>query len=224
VQFFLRVSYQNELRFCVVRARRAYDHGARPAHQLASAVLHVQGWQRDSHKTVLFRAKCHCTRARYSSRATTACGLVLDRQRMSSTKAPAEQAQADVWVQDHACVQEQVRQEGGGGSEEAAHAEEPPLQWMVRTARHLLVRLAGQDFTLAKFLQEELVSDTGVLIASCEVQPGGATLCVRTNDGTDAEVAVRAALHRMLAKTSSLSDQCLAHVTGFADTPGFRRP
>lgn len=95
------------------------------------------------------------------------------------------------------------------------------VRWLVRSDHHLLVFLGGQDFTVAKFLQEELLTIPAVSFASCDVQPDGVTLCVRTC-GYPAQGAVVEALATMRAKCGRLSELCCRHVSGYADTPGFR--
>ena len=108
-----------------------------------------------------------------------------------------------------------------------AEADEPAagkLHWMVRTDRHVLVRMYGEDFTVAKFLQEELLALECVSFASCDVQDGSVVLCVRvTPDDTCpcAHDAVVQALTHMRAKCAAFSSMCADAVSGYTSTPGY---
>jgi DNA-directed RNA polymerase subunit L len=99
---------------------------------------------------------------------------------------------------------------------------ESKLEWLVRTETHALVRLNGEDFTVAKFLQGELLAIAAVSFASCDVQDESVVLCVRMRDGTmTAQAATVCALKSMRAKCDSLNRLCAQEVRGYADTPGF---
>ena len=98
------------------------------------------------------------------------------------------------------------------------------LEWMVRTDRHALVRLRGEDFTVAKFLQEELLALAAVTFASCDVQHDSVVLCVRIELGRGhdcAKDAIVQALRAMRAKCDGLSRACAEKVRGYSDTPGY---
>jgi DNA-directed RNA polymerase subunit L len=103
-------------------------------------------------------------------------------------------------------------------------AEGRKLEWMVRTDRHVLVRLQGEDFTVAKFLQEELLAHKAVTFASCDVQQNSVVLCVRIELGRGhdcAKDAILQALRAMRAKCDGLSRMCAERVHGYSDTPGY---
>ena len=98
------------------------------------------------------------------------------------------------------------------------------LEWLVATDNNLLVRIHGEDFTVAKYLQTSLLDNPGVVFASCDVQPAAVTLCVRTSHGTYAKAAVLTALRAMREKCDHFNELCDANIPAYGDTPGYHKP